>query len=149
MIVSASSDSTCKIWNFSTGNLLSTFGVVDSGAVNTVAWSPVGNKIVTGNAKSDVVLWSIPTTLGINNLYKGNDFEFTLFPNPASDQISINLNKNLKVQKVEILDINGKVVYSFNQLENIIPVNNFQAGIYYLSIQTSENKKAIQSFIKN
>jgi len=147
-IVSASSDSTCKIWNFNTGNLLSTFGVADSGVINTVAWSPNGDKIVTGNGLSDVVLWSIPTTLGINNFSKGNEFYLTLFPNPSSEQVSFNLPINLEVEKVVITDINGKVVFSSNEIKNTIPIGNLQSGIYYLSIQSTNNKKAIQSFIK-
>jgi WD40 repeat protein len=147
-IVSASSDSTCKIWNFNTGNLLSTFGVADSGAINTVAWSPNGDKIATGNGLSDVVLWSIPTTLGIDNFSKGNEFEFTLFPNPSSEQVSFKLPINLKVEKVEITDINGKIVFSSNENKNSIPISNLQSGIYYLSIQSTSNKKAIQSFTK-
>lgn len=147
-IVSASSDSTCKIWNFNTGNLLSTFGVADSGVINTVAWSPNGDKIVTGNGLSDVVLWSIPTTLGINNFSKGNEFYLTLFPNPSSEQVSFNLPINLGVEKVVITDINGKVVFSSNEIKNTIPIGNLQSGIYYLSIQSTNNKKAIQSFIK-
>jgi WD40 repeat protein len=148
-IVSASSDSTCKIWNFNTGNLLSTFGVADSGAINTVAWSPIGDKIVTGNGLSDVVLWSISTTLGIDNFSKGNEFEFTLFPNPSSEQISVNLPNNLKIEKVEIRDVNGKIVYSSNENKNTIPISNLPSGIYYLSIQSTNKTKAIQSFIKN
>jgi WD40 repeat protein len=147
-IVSASSDSTCKIWNFNTGNLLSTFGVADSRAINTVAWSPNGDKIATGNGLSDVVLWSIPTTLGIDNFSKGNEFEFTLFPNPSSEQVSFKLPINLKVEKVEITDINGKIVFSSNENKNSIPISNLQSGIYYLSIQSTSNKKAIQSFTK-
>jgi WD40 repeat protein len=148
-IVSASSDSTCKIWNFNTGNLLSTFGVADSGAINTVAWSPIGDKIVTGNGLSDVVLWSISTTLGIDNFTQENGFDFTIFPNPSREQISFNLPNNLKIEKVEIRDVNGKIVYSSNENKNTIPISNLPSGIYYLSIQSTNKTKAIQSFIKN
>jgi WD40 repeat protein len=148
-IVSASSDSTCKIWNFNTGNLLSTFGVADSGAINTVAWSPIGDKIVTGNGLSDVVLWSISTTLGIDNFTQENGFDFTIFPNPSREQISFNLPSNLKIEKVEIRDVNGKIVYSSNENKNTIPISNLPSGIYYLSIQSTNKTKAIQSFLKN
>ena len=148
-IVSASSDSTCKIWDFNTGNLLSTFGVADSGAINTVAWSPIGDKIVTGNVLSDVVLWSIPTTLGIDNFTQENGFDFTIFPNPSTEQISFNLPNNLKIEKVEIRDVNGKIVYLSNENKNTIPISNLPSGIYYLSIQSTNKTKAIQSFIKN
>lgn len=146
--VAFSFDRTCKISNFSNDNFLTTFGIVDSCAVNTVTWSLVGNKIVTDNSKSGAVLWKIPTNHGISYFFNENYFKITLLPNPASEQISININKNLNVQKVEIIDVNGKVVYSFNQLENTIPINNLRAGIYYLSIQTSYNNKTINYSLK-
>jgi WD40 repeat protein len=148
-IVSVSSDSTCKIWNFNSGSLLSTFGVADSGAVNAVAWSPNGDKIVTGNVLSDVVLWSVPSNLGINDYSNVNEIDLTIFPNPANDLIHLNIPKNLKIEKTEITDLTGKIVFSSNQNENIIPINHLPSGFYFLSIQTQEKKKAIQSFIKN
>jgi WD40 repeat protein len=148
-IVSVSSDSTCKIWNFSTGSLLSTFGVADSGAVNAVAWSPNGNKIVTGNSLSDVVLWNIPTVLGIINYSIGNKLDLTIFPNPAKDFLYLKIPANLKIEKIEITDLTGRIVFSSNQNETMISINHLPSGCYFLSIQTQENKKAIQSFIKN
>jgi WD40 repeat protein len=148
-IVSVSSDSTCKIWNFNSGSLLSTFGVADSGAVNSVAWSPNGDKIVTGNVLSDVVLWSVPSNLGINDYSNVNEIDLTIFPNPANDLIHLNIPKNLKIEKTEITDLTGKIVFSSNQNENIIPINHLPSGFYFLSIQAQEKKKAIQSFIKN
>jgi WD40 repeat protein len=148
-IVSVSSDSTCKIWNFTTGSLLSTFGVADSGAINAVAWSPNGNKIVTGNSLSDVVLWNIPTVLGIINYSNENDFDFTVFPNPATDQIKLKIPENIKIEKVEITDINGKIFFNSSQNENTISIIQMPSGVYYLTILTKENKKAIKSFIKN
>ena len=58
-IVSVSSDSTAKIWDFVTGELLNTFGIKDSGAIQSVAWSPKGDRIATGSDRSDLVLWKI------------------------------------------------------------------------------------------
>lgn len=148
-IVSASSDGYCKIWDFNTGSLLSTFGLPDSGAVNTVAWSPNGDKIVTGNASSDFVLWSVSSTSVMNNHSKENHFEFRLFPNPASEYVTIESASNLKIQSVEITDVTGKIVFSSNRIDNNIPIGDLPPGTYYLSIQSLENKRATQPFLKN
>jgi WD40 repeat protein len=147
MIVSASSDSTCKIWSFSTGNLLSTFGIIDSGAVNTVAWSPNGDKIVTGNILSDVVLWSIPPSLGINNVIT-NDFSFAVFPNPASDQIHLSLPETEKIQEIKVFDVIGNVVYSSSRDDLDLVVRDYKPGTYILTIHTKEKKKSRQLFLK-
>ena len=89
-IVSSSYDSTCKIWNFNSGALIKTFGIVDSGAVTTVAWSPSGDKIVTGNMLSDLVMWDMPEALGVDNSYSSSNLK--IFPNPVQDWLRIEFN---------------------------------------------------------
>jgi WD40 repeat protein len=146
-IVSASSDSTCKIWDFYTGNVLATFGVPDSGEVNTVAWSPIGDKIITGNVNSDVILWSIPLSLGITS--KENDFKIVLFPNPANNYINFTLPTNTVLARVDIIDSNGKLIQSSLLNEKQIPIDKLSNGIYHLAVLTTQGKRAAHTFVIN
>lgn len=130
-LVSASSDSTCKIWNLNTGALITTFGVADSGAVNTVAWSPIGDKIVTGNMLSDVVLWSIPSTLGIENITVTSELD--VYPNPASTTITICVPNDKSSGKVMIYDAMGQLQKLYDNFETdkfTIDLTNFAVGVY-------------------
>lgn len=147
-VVSASADGTCRIWNFSDGSLFSKFGVVDSGAVNTVAWSPIGDKIVTGNKKSDIVLWSVPFVSSQHEPTDLSDFSFTLSPNPATQQIQINMPSLLSLQQIDITDMLGRVVFTSKPPVLSIDIGHLQAGIYFLTIHSKDHKTATKSFFK-
>ena len=63
----------------------------------------------------------------------------TLFPNPASDVLNINLNSNLQRADVSLVDITGKVVYT-NSYKNVnelqINTSDFATGMYQVVIAT-------------
>jgi WD40 repeat protein len=149
-VVSASSDATCKIWDFNTGNLVSTFGVVDSGAVLTVAWAPVGNKIVTGNIRSDVTLWNASSALGIE-ASRESDGDLTIYPNPAVDFITIQIPQSTKQGSLRILNELGQsvqeLIYSDDFLLKV-PVNSLVNRVYFVEFLT-ENKKSISKLVIN
>jgi WD40 repeat protein len=130
-LVSASSDSTCKIWNFSTGSLLSTFGVADSGSVHSVAWSPNGDKIVTGNYVSDLILWSVPANLGVEEL--ADEVRFELYPNPAKNSVKLSFTQSTSSSQVSIYSALGQKLTSFADLPQgglTIDLSRFADGAY-------------------
>ena len=145
-IVSASSDSTCKIWNFNTGNLITTFGVPDSGEVLTVAWSPNGDKIATGNILSDVVLWSIPATIGVDEVSQSG--YLTVFPNPVHDFIQLNSVSEKGFTNYEIYSVTGELVQS-GLLPKNHPINieNLAPSVYSVRFFNKSQPSAI-NFIK-
>lgn len=148
-IVSASSDNSCKIWDFYNGSLLSTFGVPDSGAVNTVAWSSNANHIVTGNVLSDAVLWDVSNVLSVKSMSAIEDLNIVLYPNPVSNELKLQLSNKFKIIKTEIYNSTGIQIYSSDLCLESINVEHLPKGIYTLKIYTSENKSIHHSFIKN
>ena len=147
-IVSASSDSTCKIWNFKTGSLITTFSVADSGAVNSVAWSPNGNKIVTGNALSDVVLWNIPLTLDVNEIKFSS--RLTIFPNPSSQQLNIQLSSVPKNGQLIIYNELGqlqKIYSNINSRTASFDITSFSNGQYMAVLRDGDRTIATKFLI--
>lgn len=65
------------------------------------------------------------------------DFSFSLYPNPASQTITIS-NTISKLTKISITDLSGKIVYSENFLTNEkrIDVSCFNKGIYIVSLHS-------------
>ena len=66
--------------------------------------------------------------------------DFSIYPNPASDIININLG-NLQIKQVQITDINGRVVKTFETeitSEAQINIQNLNSGLYMMSIFTNE-----------
>ena len=77
-----------------------------------------------------------------------NILEFKVFPNPATDYISINLEENLDTYQIEITDVRGRSVYvSEAQQSNRIDVSAFSSGTYLIKIKSNTQNGAIR-FVK-
>lgn len=77
--------------------------------------------------------------------------EFTIYPNPAHDQINIESVEHF-LSKVEIIDMLGKVVYSANVSGDnslIIPVAQLDNAMYLLRMTTIDNEVVYKKFTKN
>jgi len=71
---------------------------------------------------------------------------FSLFPNPTSNFISINLQE--EILEVKIMDTSGKEVYFSKKYLDKINVQNLEKGIYFLQVSTAKGYST-QKFIKN
>ena len=77
--------------------------------------------------------------------------EFTIYPNPAHDQINIESVEHF-LSKVEIIDMLGKVVYSANingDNSLIIPVAQLDNAMYLMRLTTVDNEVVYKKFSKN
>jgi hypothetical protein len=74
-----------------------------------------------------------------------NSNEFKIFPNPVLNYI--NIESKFNYDKIEIRDINGKVLISeINPNKNLL-VNYLSQGTYIISLYKNNNKSSI-NFIK-
>ncbi len=92
-------------------------------------------------------------TIILNNSI-GNT-EVNLFPNPASDFISLELNNSQKdIQQIQILNKEGKEVYTekYNSQEGVnnlsINIDKLSSGIYFIKIINRIENQIIK-FVKN
>jgi hypothetical protein len=77
--------------------------------------------------------------------------KFSTYPNPANSVVNISNNENILLTDINITDINGRTVKTFNALntsETQINVSDLNAGVYFLNI-TSDSGNAVKKFIKN
>jgi len=72
--------------------------------------------------------------------------KLSIYPNPANTTLFVNSSEN--IQKVNILSIDGKIIFSQTINCNQIDVNNLPNGIYLVNIYTNEQIKTLK-FIKN
>ena len=92
---------------------------------------------------------AIDYSLGIkqDNIKLDNLIE--VFPNPANDVIRVHNYNDIVINKIDIYDISGRLMVSLpiqRQQQNIIRVDNFSNGIYFIRIYTDKgivNKKII------
>lgn len=86
------------------------------------------------------------STLGLNsNTISSRDLK--LFPNPVTSDLNIKLSNNSSVISARISDMNGRKILQINESLETINVSNLQAGLYIVSIETS-NGFITKRFIK-
>ncbi|WP_347217463.1 T9SS type A sorting domain-containing protein [Chryseobacterium sp.] len=91
---------------------------------------------------SQVVRSLVLSTSDIENSEK----KLSVYPNPVQDVLKVLLNKDEKLQTIEIFDVTGKLIKKSTVLEN--NVADFTTGSYLIMIKT--DKKTYQTkFIKN
>ena len=78
-----------------------------------------------------------------------NQLNFKIYPNPTTN--FLNFENKRTITKIQIININGQVIKTFNQLEfvnNKIDIQELENGIYFLKINIEDNS-IIKRIIKN
>ena len=74
-----------------------------------------------------------------------------VYPNPAANQITISLSNTTEtIASIRILDVLGKQIMSFQNMEvssKTLEVSNLLNGIYFIEIETKNNKITKQKLI--
>jgi hypothetical protein len=100
-----------------------------------------------GGNNSDIIgldTFSVDRTLGTADFFKSN---FTVYPNPSSDVISISNNNNITLNFIEVSDINGRIIKNVDVNTTSFSVRELNAGVYFLKITTS-NGVGTTKFVK-
>ena len=67
----------------------------------------------------------------------------TIYPNPSSDNLNIDLSSaNEEVKSISIVDITGKLIQTIDVLENAnisLNVSSFASGLYHVKISSASN----------
>lgn len=67
------------------------------------------------------------------------EVKFEVYPNPATNMLFLNLNRDVSIKGYDIFSIYGEKISSdINIVNNAIPLNNLTSGVYLLQIHTSE-----------
>ena len=80
---------------------------------------------------------TIDMSTGINQM---NSDKINVYPNPTNNLLNLTFNESTKVQQVTLMDLQGKIVYTNNNVqENTLQINlaDFSEGLYMLNVQTN------------
>jgi hypothetical protein len=80
------------------------------------------------------VIHQVPTS--VNSV---EQISLNIYPNPASDYITIDYNPDITINKISIINLSGQTV--FNQPlnnSNLIEVSNLKSGYYIINIETNK-----------
>ena len=90
---------------------------------------------------------TLPAYLGVEDFISQ---KFNLFPNPATNEVTITNSENMLVQQVVIYDVSGKLITAQNfneQLEIQLNLENLASGTYMLHLQTAQGT-AVKKLVK-
>lgn len=106
------------------------------------------NKALNQNEISQ--LYNAPSTCTTGLEDSNHEIDINLFPLPVSDILSVNL-KEVKAQSFEIINAEGKLVYSGNiRAQNFeIQVSDFSKGLYSIRFLNNDKDLGHKSFIVN
>jgi beta-glucanase (GH16 family) len=74
--------------------------------------------------------------------YKSNRFK--VYPNPSDSEI--NIKSDVKINRLELYDVLGKLILEESETTTLIKVNNLKSGLYLLHI-FSENTKTVKKVL--
>ena len=63
---------------------------------------------------------------------------FDMYPNPVSNQITIQLNNSLELERINIYNTLGQLINSYS--EKVIKTIDYSEGIYYVEVITNQGK---------
>lgn len=78
------------------------------------------------------------------------NFQFTIFPNPAKSEVSVQLSKQCKYGMISIYDLSGQLIKNdkiLNSKFTTLDIENLNPGIYFIKIM-DENYSAVKKLIK-
>ena len=122
-------DSTIK---FVRDFLVNTIGCTETPYFNPNTPVGVANLYPMSACSTNVTMSCTP--VGINEVE--NESIWSVYPNPASERITVVLNELKPNSKMEISDITGKKLHAqfINEKSTEIKTNNFESGIYFIKI---------------
>ena len=82
-------------------------------------------------------------TAGSNIEFK----DFTVYPNPAQNNIKIQLSTGQELKQVNIYNMQGTQLYSARTLQ--IDISHLPSGIHILEVETKTGAREFKRIIKN
>ena len=129
LVVSASSDSTIRIWDVKTGQCVRTIKG-HNGSVNNANFSPDGKLIVSASDDRTVKIWDVQTGMNLKTLEGHNDVVFSSFYSPDGKLIISESRDDAILWDAS----SGFALYSFDIPSEVNRNASFSSNGNYLAI---------------
>jgi len=89
---------------------------------------------------NELIITGLPFVSSVDNVIE--QFDISIFPNPAFDKVQINTDLSVS-GSFNLIDLNGRMIFTeetSNLKSNTLNLSNLSPGIYFLSIQNEKNE---------
>jgi hypothetical protein len=114
-----------------TNDIYLTAAVTDTCTIDSIT-------VNAGGALASIVVKISTSTSGINNIALNT---INVYPNPATS--FVNLPHEWNEKRIDIIDLNGRVVKSVNLQESKLNIEAFRSGIYFLRCENQVSRLII------
>lgn len=123
-----------------------TFVWSNGDTTQTITGVPSGNYVVTVTDNNGCTAAAGVTVLGTGIRSEASEISFSVFPNPASSEIILSLNKANAATSMELKNVLGQSVLSRNisASQTKIDVSSFANGIYFIEVKQGDKKSVKQ-----
>jgi len=147
IFINTSLESDSLYWDFGDGNQSTTENPVHTYSENGDYTASLVN-FKCGKSDTASIMITIDINVSVENAKSGN--HFSVYPNPASDNVYINTDQTWNNVRLTLTDITGKAARTAffpagNKLN--LSVLDLESGIYILNISTTERKESIKIII--
>lgn len=112
-------------------------------------WLPSGN-IITGDMQNGLQILKLNFSVGTDSPMPV--LKADIFPNPASDEITIRLQNTAAGWSYRFLDLTGRALaagHVHDAAQQTLFLKNCSAGLYFVEIQTDDGKRTVQKIAVN
>ncbi len=99
---------------------------------------------------SNTYFWLDSTNnMGVKNLVQ--EIDFKLYPNPSSGKINVEIPNDLKIARLEICDLIGRIVHVENNISKKkieFDLGNITKGIYFVNLIDSNGMSCAKRVVK-
>jgi len=95
-----------------------------------------------GNGSGQVRVYDLSVALSTHDLSYS---QFSVYPNPATNNINIELNNNSIFERANIYNVSGQFIKSSKA--NTIDISQLVSGVYFVEVET-EHSKSVKKIIK-
>ncbi len=79
---------------------------------------------------------------------ENNSFEYTIYPNPANDELNINIDNDFATKyRYTIFDIYGRIFIDANENKSTLDISELNSGIYFIRISNQKGANATKKFM--
>ena len=138
---------------FGPGDSLNMHALIAPNLTAGSGWMKISAQIVGDTFPAVILTYhaNVTVTSGINNI-TGEPNTINVFPNPASDVITVDGLIPSNAVTIQILDLQGRIVSTESRIENTSFTKNISqlpAGCYFIKVLDTENKlTAVKKFSK-
>lgn len=133
--------------NFVRDYLISRLGCSDAALLSPNTPSGTATPYTFTTCTTNIILDCANSTVNM----KENETisEFNIYPNPASQQVTINLTVFNQPKKISIIDLTGKIIHTetIQSSNEVIDVSNLSKGIYFIKLIDTKGYNVVQKLI--